>query len=114
MLLVSLEIHAKQAARTLSKHTVGLCHHGMASRFPAAVPEAGCPRRRGLGQEAASTPQRDSAGTARMVMLSPAQGLGLAISRVALAEAVQSPLGQSENGEGAGRRAAFLLCLTFE
>lgn len=49
-----------------------------------------------------------------MLVLCPAQGLRLVLSQVALAEARAVTFGEAENGEGAGRRSAFLLFLIFE
>lgn len=59
------------------------------------------------GQEAACAPQRDSGGTARMLMLCPAQGLGLAFSRAALAEAHPVTFGGGKEWGGGWEMASF-------
>lgn len=91
-------------SEALDRWTVTLCHCGTASTFPVAVPEAGGPRP-GVGTGKVPLPVGDPGGTARTLMLCPAQQLGPAHSWVELA--VQPSLGEA-NREGAGRLPAFL------
>lgn len=49
ILLILLRIHEKQAAGTLCRWTIRLCHCGITLWLPVAVPKSGCPPAEALG-----------------------------------------------------------------